>query len=143
MSRILLRHLNLQHLIGFFQSPKQRRNCLPDLEVHRAVFNLQNHILVIVSIHLNEIVISGTRPVRLIIPPVLRAVINKAPPDDDGAIFLHNIGKHIGSVCLRPSVGKRPGSSFRICLYKEPSKIRDSCKDLLHLLFPPCNDLFV
>lgn len=61
MTRILLRHLNLQHLIGFFQSPKQRRNCLPDLEVHRTVFNLQNHILVIVTIHLDEIVVSGTR----------------------------------------------------------------------------------
>lgn len=70
LSGILLRDLNLQDLVGLFQSAQKRRNRLSDLEIHRPVLDLQYNILPELTVQRHKIVVSGSRPVGLPIPPV-------------------------------------------------------------------------
>ena len=143
MTGVLLCNLHLQHLIGLPEASHQRVNRLTDLEVHRTVLDLKNHVVVIIAVHCLEVVIAGSCAVRLIIAPVLRAVVDKASPDDGSAVGLHQICQHVGAVGLRSSVGERARTSLRIRLYQEAAEIRNPVKHLCDLLLPPCDDLFI
>ncbi len=143
MSGIFLRDLHLQHLVGPAKTAHQRMNRLTDLEIHRPVFNLKDDIVMIISVHRLEVIIAGTGAIRLVVSPVLRAVIDKAAPDDNAAVGLYNIRQHIGAVRLGSSIGKGSGTSLGIRLHKETAKIRNPTEDLLHLILPPRNNLCV
>ena len=122
MTCVFLSNLNLQHLISFGKSSKQWRNRLSDLEIHRSVLDLKDYVVVVLTIKIFEVVISSPCSVCLVVSPVLSAVIYKASPDDDTAVWLYDISQHICAVSLSSAIGKWSWSSLRICLYKESSK---------------------
>ena len=143
MSRIFLCDLNLQHLVGLPQAAEKRRNRLPDLEIHRAVLDLKDDIIMVIAVHRHKVVVSGSCPVGLSVSPVLLAVIYKASPYNDAAVFLNDIGEHIGTVRLGPSVCEGTGTTLGIRLYKEASECGYLLKYLRHLSLPPCDDFFI
>ena len=112
MSCVFLSNLNLQHLIGLGKTADKRRDRLSDLEIHWAVLDLQDYIVMILSIKLLEIVVAGSCSVCLGIAPVLCTIVDKASPDDDSAVWCNNIAQHICAVSLSSAVGKRSRSSL-------------------------------
>ena len=88
MPGIFLRNLHFQHHIGLFQPTEQGRNRFAYLKIHGSVFDLEDHIVIKLSVQRHEVVIGGLGPVGLVITPVLLAVVNKTAPNQDSFVVL-------------------------------------------------------
>ncbi|MNV96552.1 hypothetical protein D3C71_1915740 [compost metagenome] len=89
------------------------------MEIHRAVLDLQNDIIMEGSDERLEMIVSRSGPVRLLIPPVLLAIVDEASPDDQAAVRLDDIRQHIGPIGMSPFIGEGSRASFGIGLNQE------------------------
>ena len=143
MSCVFLSNLHLKHLVCMQKASKKRINGFTDLKIHRAVFDLQNNVVMVCSIKILKVVVARSCPVSLGVAPVLSAIIYKASPDNDASVWFDHISKHVGAISLGPSICKWTRSSLRIRFYKESSKARKPVVNLFYLIFPPIDDFFI
>ena len=143
LTGVLLGNLEFDHHVGLFQAAEEGCHRLPDLEVHGAVLDLQDHVVPELSVHGHEVVVGCLGTVGLPVPPVLAAVIDKAAPDDPAAVGCHGIGQHVGTVGMGAAVGEGAGTALGIGLHQEAAEARQVLPDLLCLLNPPLLHAFV
>src|SRR5262245_45496131 len=95
LAGILLRDLQFDSLICFLQCSEKRRGGLADLEVDRAVFDLQHYIVIELAIQFGEVVIGGRGAVVLRIPPVHVMVVYEPSVENQAAMSLERAGDYV------------------------------------------------
>ena len=93
LTGVFLSYLKFKHDICVLKPAEEGVNRLSYLEIDGTVFDLQYNVVVEFSVKTDKVNVALGGAVGCVVPPVLLAVVNKAPPDDDGAIFLHNIAR--------------------------------------------------
>src|SRR6266478_3834399 len=69
LAKIFLSNLQLDRLVCFFKSAEEWRGGLADLEVDRAVLDLDHDVVVELAVQVLEVVIGGSRAIVLGIAP--------------------------------------------------------------------------
>src|SRR5207248_6839185 len=113
---IFLRYLKLNRLVRVLERAKQRRNRLSDLEIDGSIFDLDQNVIVELSVELRKIVVSGFRAVVLQIAPIHFVVVHEAAIDQNAAMRFQCSRDHIGSVRMSTSVRRWPHSALGIGL---------------------------
>src|SRR5215472_578664 len=104
---VLLCDLQLDRLIRAAQAAKQGRCRLAYLEVDGPILDLNDDVVVKLSIERMEIVIGGLGAVIFLLPPVKMVVVNKGAIENDAAMRLERPGDGIRGVRRRAVVRGR------------------------------------
>ena len=96
LAGIFLRDLQLNRLARMPQGCKQRRYRLAHLKINRPMLDLNDHILLKLTVKIAEVVVTRACPVRLRVFPVKMIVVNKTAIEHDSAVLFKRPGDHIG-----------------------------------------------
>ena len=118
MTEIFLSNLHFSHHCSVFQLSEERAERFARLEVDRSVLDLDDHIVIELSVERYEFKTCLHCPVRSL------RIIYECTPHDDSAERLDSLGQHVRSVCMGTSVILWAGLTFRVCLYEEASEVR-------------------
>ena len=77
LAGIFLRHLQLDHSVGFLQAAQQRRYRFARLKIDRPVLDLDNDVVVEFPVERVKNVVRGSRAIRSCITPIQMMVVNK------------------------------------------------------------------
>ena len=134
-AQILLCDLELHHHRRVAQSREERAVRLPRLEIDRSVFNLNDDIVGKLTIERHKLI------VRLIGAVGAFWVVDESPPHHDALVRFEHSRQHVGPVSMRASEVLRSRFALRISLDEESSEVGNQLIDIVHLVFPPSDDL--
>src|SRR5947208_7611329 len=143
LARVFLRDLQLDCFAGLLHCAKQWGRWLPHLKINGSILDLQNDVVLELSIQRMKVVVCGFRTVRLGITPVEMMVVNKRPVHHHAVMRLQRARDHVGSIGSIAPVLRRSRSSLRICLDDKAGEIRDLLVNSINSLLPPCSYLWV
>ena len=89
---ILLGDLHFEGNISFAKCTEQWTNSFPDLKVDRTVFNLNDHIVVELSVKWLEVVVRGLCPVDGQVLIVERIAVNKSSVKEHSIVWFQSSG---------------------------------------------------
>ena len=104
LAEVLLRDLQLDGLVGFLEAAEQGRSRLADLEVDRAVFDLEDDVVVELAVEVVEVVVGRFGAVVLRIVPVHFVVVDEPAIEEDAAVRLEGPGDDVGGVGVGAAV---------------------------------------
>ena len=104
LAQVLLRDLQLDRLVGLFEAAEQRRGGLADLEVDRAVLDLDDDVVFEQAVELVEVVVGGAGRGRSSGCASPCVVVDEAAIEEDAAVRLEGAGDDVGGVGMRAAV---------------------------------------
>src|SRR5580693_5095612 len=104
LAGVLLGDLQLDGFVGFLEPGEQRRRRFACLEVDRSVFDLNDDVVVELSVERMKMVVSGVRPIILWPTPVEMMVVDKCAIEDDAVVRLERARDYVARVGGRPVV---------------------------------------
>ena len=134
---VLLGHLHLDREAGAGHRADHGGDRLASLEVHRAVLDLHDHVLVEAAVQRGEVIVRGARPVGAPIAPVLVVVVDEGPPEHLPAVRGQRPGQQVRAIGMVAAVGERPGLALRVGLDHETAEVRDRGVDRVGGAPPP------
>ena len=140
LAEILLGDLQLDRLIRVAQRAEERRGRLADLEVDRAVLDLENDVGVEAAVERMEVVVRCSRAVVLQVAPVHQVVVDEAAIEDDAVVRRKGSRDHVGGVGVRPVVCGRPEPALGVGLEDEAAKVGDRAVERVHAILPERRD---
>ncbi|MNN23108.1 hypothetical protein D3C81_1364920 [compost metagenome] len=143
LAGILLRNLKLDNLIRTLHRSEQWRHWLPNLKVHRSVFDLKKDIVPELAIQWLKVIISRSRTIRRAVPPVLHTVIDKAAPDDKSAMRFKRSREHIRAISMISSISERSRTMLGIRFDHKTAKVGNMPINAVRRFNPPYLDLII
>jgi hypothetical protein len=140
LAHILLRDLQLDGLVGFFQRGEKRRRGFAHLKIDRPVLDLNHHVGIELAIQVVEVVIGRAGAVVLRVAPVHVMVVDEAAVEEQAAVRRQRARHHVGGVGVGAVVVRRAGAALRIGLHHKTGEIRDGPIQFIDFLFPPGGD---
>ena len=125
LAEVFLRDLQLDRLVGFRESAEQRRGGLADLEVDRAVLDLDDDVVEELAVERVEVVVGGLGAVVLGILPIHFVVVDEAAIEQDAAVRLEGLGDDVGGVGVGAAVFGRAEPAFGVGLEHEAAEVGD------------------
>jgi len=121
-------------------APKSGVHRLAHLEVVGPEFYLQDNVFVERAVEGHEVVVGRARAIHRPVAPVLRAIVNKAAPDNFAAVRRDRLRKHVGAVNMGAPVLERPWLAFGIGFDQKARKVGNVAVDKRGALLPPRRD---
>ena len=131
MTEILLCCLKLYHLFCLIKCAEEWRERLAWLEIDRSILDLNDHIIVKLSIKRLELLICLLCAVRVV------GCIDKRTPHDNASVRLKSARQHVGTFRVRTSIIVRARLSLAVGFHKETSEVRHERIDFVALILPP------
>jgi hypothetical protein len=107
------------------------------------MLDLDDDIVIKLSIERMEDVVCCPGPVIFEISPVEVVVIDECPIKQDPAVRLKGACQHVRSIGWCSAVGRRSEAAFGVGLHCKTAEIRNMAVDLFNSFFPPLRDFWV
>src|SRR4029077_6257745 len=121
---VFLGDLQFDSFVGAAQSGKQRRHRLPHLKINWPILDLNDGVVVELSIERMKIIVRGLRAIVLRTTPTKIMVVNKCPIKNYAAVRLERVCNHVRGISVSASVSRRSRASFGIGLHHKAAEIR-------------------
>ena len=102
---VFLRDLQFDALVRFLQPAKKRRDRFAGLEIDRSILDLDDDVVIKLSVERMKDVVSCARPIIFRIAPIQMMVVNKRPIEEQSAMRAKRASNHIGGVGRRSAIG--------------------------------------
>src|SRR5580704_3836849 len=137
---VFLRDLEFDRFIGFLEAAEEWRNRFARLEVDRAVFDLDDDVVVELAVERMKIVVGGFGAVVLRIVPVEMVVVDEGAIEDEAGVRLQRFGNDVSGVGWRAVIGRWAETAFGVGLYHDAAEVGDFSVDLIEAIAPPFRD---
>ena len=140
LTGVFLRDLQLDGFVGFFEAAEEWRDRLARLKIDRAVFDLDDDVVVELAVERMKIVVGGARAIVFRIAPVEMMVVDEGAIEDEAAVRFESAGDDVGGVGGRAMIGRRAEAAFGIGFDDYAAEVGDFCVDLVEAIAPPFRD---
>src|SRR6476646_801235 len=140
LSEILLSDLQFDALARMVESSEQRRRRLTDLKINGTVFDLDDDVVIEITVKSVEIVVCGASTIVFWISPIHVVVVNKPAIENHATVRLEGTGDHVGSIRVCPVIRRWSDTALGVRLEDKPTEIRNRPINVVGFGFPPGND---
>src|ERR1700751_4363130 len=140
LSRVLLRDLQLNCLIGPRQTTKQWRHWFTNLKVNRAILDLDDYVVIEFAVKRMKDVVGSSCTIVFKILPIQMMVINERAIENDAAMRRQRMCYYVRGVGRCSAVAGWPGTPFRIRFHHKATKVRNRAIYLIDFALPPLTD---